>query len=492
MLHRITVERLNRYSNSRQIWCMGCGKRLYEMLDIYEGEPFVDKITALLDNNKKLWGETKQISKKSIAICGTDKLQDIREKNVIILITSDHYEDIYESIYNVIEEKEVLCYIYPKYYSDITPFVMKCVSIFPLRRQLLFYAGNEPHENADEIVTFLEREYKGRKYKVIYLEDSNNNDSPKVYHLNKWTVRKKNSLKEIVKYACRYGCSKFLFYENEPIEKARKEQVLIFLNHGTIPLKNVSDVLKQPGEVDYAACPGLGCLELYENQYGIDRRKQIYMMPPRVKHMIDCQGKMHELTGVSTSQVIFWLPTFRQLVGSNRKDSKDINPVAILTSNAEELNAELKDNNQVLVIKKHPREKQIIKVPKYCENIKILEEEELLSNNITLQELLKDADALLTDYSGIAFEYLLLDRPIGYVISDMDDYFRGFAVDNPTDYMPGMKISSVKEMKIFFENVKNHKDVYSDERKKLINTLFGSNAYENGAQKLIEFIDGIK
>jgi CDP-glycerol glycerophosphotransferase (TagB/SpsB family) len=47
-------------------------------------------------------------------------------------------------------------------------------------------------------------------------------------------------------------------------------------------------------------------------------------------------------------------------------------------------------------------------------------------------------DVLVTDYSSLAFDFMLLDRPIVYFVPDLDEYtaYRGFYFD-PIEMMPG-------------------------------------------------------
>lgn len=62
------------------------------------------------------------------------------------------------------------------------------------------------------------------------------------------------------------------------------------------------------------------------------------------------------------------------------------------------------------------------------------------SDEMNSDELLVCADVLITDYSSIFFEYLLLDRPIIFFAPDYDDYSkqRGFYLDY--DKLPGQII----------------------------------------------------
>lgn len=489
-LSSITVQRLNHLSRGREIWCIGCGKRLNELLDLYKREVFIRQITKLMDNNKRLWGIQKPVGNRILLISGTEKIKKVNSTKPIIVITSDHAQEIYESIKPEITRKKWDCFVYPKYYYTLTPIILSCVKKLPLKRQLLFYAGNEPHENADEIVKYLRNDYPGKKYEIYYFDNGRGTGIQGIHYINKGSVRMKASIADIVKYLLIYGRSSCLFYENEPLEKIRADQKLFFLNHGTIPLKNVSDVLQQPQEVDFALCPGESCSELYENQYGIVREKLLYIMPPRVYGMLKCKSMKDRLvTTKKNMQLILWLPTFRQLVGCDRTDSEITDPFMIINSSWEELNGYLYRNQQLLLIKEHPREKKARKISNKYSNIKVVHDSDLQREGISMPELLKTADALLTDYSGIAFEYMLLDRPIGYVVFDIEKYFRGFSVENPFELMPGPKLKSYSDLEQFLMNVKFGHDDFKVERKKLVQYLFNNKAYENGAKELIHFID---
>jgi CDP-glycerol glycerophosphotransferase (TagB/SpsB family) len=56
-------------------------------------------------------------------------------------------------------------------------------------------------------------------------------------------------------------------------------------------------------------------------------------------------------------------------------------------------------------------------------------------------------DVLVTDYSSLAFDFMLLDRPIVYFVPDLDDYvaYRGFYFD-PLEMMPGPIVRDPAEL----------------------------------------------
>ena len=482
-----SVEQLNLKYKNKKIYCVGCGKRLFELIELYSSEPFINNISGLFDNNSKLWDVEKEIGSIKLKIENPVSIKQLSD--VVILITSDHYEDIFKSIQEYLCNKNVYVFRYPQYYYRWTGKLLKFFSYMPLSRQILFYAGAEPHENADAIVSYLNKEYKGKKYSIVYLSDIENFSYNGIKYIYSKTVRCRANFFEVFDYCRLYSRSKFLCYENQALKKVSSKQCLIYLNHGTIPLKNVSDVLRQPEELDIGVCPGKGCANFYIDQYGITPEKQVYMMPARVNRMFKSEGKIHDLLKIDHKKVVLWLPTFRQLKGSERKDSASLNPIELLKNNIYEIDEYLSNKNIALVIKKHPREKVDLIIPDKIKNIFIIRDEQLGDARMCLQDLLNDTVALLTDYSGISFEYMLLGKPIGYVLTDINEYHRGFSVDNPEEYMPGTHIFNKTQFLNFIDDVVSGKDEFYNKRVRLIEKLFGNEAYENGAAKFIDYLD---
>lgn len=493
MVKRLSVQELNKVSHGREIWCFGCGKRLNEMLALYKEESFVENVTKLIDNNKSIHGKIKRVGRKQVCITGADVIRKSSLCNMILLITSDSYKAIYEEVKEELAAHMADCYAYPLYYYSMASRLMRLFCRFPVRKQLIFAAGNEPHENADAIVRYLSQEYKGRRYKVIYLTDGEAEENRPVSCLDKNLIRRKANIMRVMQYCWLYAGTSCLLYENEPIVKVRPEQKLIYMNHGTIPLKYVSDVLGQPEEVDYALCPSRQCASLYEEQYHLEPKKQLYIMPPRIQTLLYHRESIEQVVPLRGRQVIIWLPTFRQLRGTDRRDSDVTETFSILNppGSFARLDRKLEENRKLLVIKPHPREKTDEQIPDCCSHIKLLTEDELKGKNLALHEILGSTAALITDYSGIAFEYMLLDKPICYLTADMDEYTRGFSVEFPMDYMPGTKVNDLAELFDFLDEVKNNKDDYRVERERVMKRIYGENIWENGAEKLIEFLDKI-
>jgi len=175
---------------------------------------------------------------------------------------------------------------------------------------------------------------------------------------------------------------------------------------------------------------------------------------------------------------VIWMPTYRH--GLKKEETKKDIPILDRES-AGQLNAALERLGIKLFVKPHPLQKKAF--DDYVDfavnkNIVLLTDEHLRDAGIPLYSFLGQMDALITDYSSVYFDYLLLDRPIGFAIDDMDEYGenRGFVFDNPLDYMPGEKIYSLEDFISFFEHLTDGTDAFREERKRVNNLV---NVYQD-------------
>ena len=181
---------------------------------------------------------------------------------------------------------------------------------------------------------------------------------------------------------------------------------------------------------------------------------------------------------------IIYMPTFR----NGYKERND--GVGILSSNVFRLEDYDKDilekflteNNINIILKLHPFEEKIylndeIKnaLPK---NVYLLKSDYLSNRNLSIYNLLNKFDLLITDYSSIYFDYMLLDRPIIFIDGDIDIYRnkRGFLYQNYDYYMPGHKVHDLNNF-IYAINDALKNDTYRENRN-IINNII--NEYKDG------------
>lgn len=193
------------------------------------------------------------------------------------------------------------------------------------------------------------------------------------------------------------------------------------------------------------------------------------------------------------SKVLLYMPTFRQGY-ANRVEGYISDNIFYFDEFSEEgwLNF-LEKNNYLLILKLHPMEEDVFRerYSKYDRNIMFLSSNELIENNIDLYQLLPSTDILLTDYSSIYFDYLLLDKPIIFLNNDIDAYrkSRGIMLEPYDFWTPGYKVNNQNDLIESIE--KSFKDdVYSSKREEIKNIF---HYYQDGkaTDRLIKFIEDI-
>ena len=171
--------------------------------------------------------------------------------------------------------------------------------------------------------------------------------------------------------------------------------------------------------------------------------------------------------------VVIWMPTFRNNQNSympenDIKYNYDI-PLIKNERNLMELNEYCRKLKVKLVIKRHPQQKEYSCEKNNYSNICFISNNDLEEEGIQLYELLKYTDALVSDYSSISFDYLLLDKPMAFCLDDYKTYSkgRGFVFENPLDYMPGKHMYEYDDMINFLNDLVTKNDKFVNERKRI-------------------------
>lgn len=156
---------------------------------------------------------------------------------------------------------------------------------------------------------------------------------------------------------------------------------------------------------------------------------------PRNDCFFDGSLKRVKYSNVSYSKMIAYLPTHRN-TGST--------PIPVdQLLNLEEINRFCAENNILFVIKKHfYHNTETTDVNRFSNII------DLTGQTNDTQELLFNADMLITDYSSCFIDYLLLDRPVLFYAYDYERYL---ATDRNMyfkyeDVAPGYIVSSYDEL----------------------------------------------
>jgi CDP-glycerol glycerophosphotransferase (TagB/SpsB family) len=168
---------------------------------------------------------------------------------------------------------------------------------------------------------------------------------------------------------------------------------------------------------------------------------------------------------------IIWLPTYKKHKNVKELDYKiNKNVVQLFKDNElEELNEKLKTLNTLLILKYHPAEDLSKFEGKEFSHLKLWKNEELIDKGISLYSLLGQSDALITDYSSVYPDYLLMDKQVAFIEEDMSllKNKRGLVFDNIDEYAIGDKLKTKEDFIKFVKNISKGKDKYQKERNKI-------------------------
>ncbi|ACJ34929.1 CDP-glycerol glycerophosphotransferase family protein [Anoxybacillus flavithermus] len=180
-----------------------------------------------------------------------------------------------------------------------------------------------------------------------------------------------------------------------------------------------------------------------------DPNKYIVTGSPRNDFLYLSDGKriLSQMMGLDLKgkRVLLYMPTYRFASRGDRRDGdkKWSNIFGMEEFCYNTFARFLKENDLVLLIKLHPAEEaKVVDSIQENESIFILRGGMLEENYVDLYEVVNAADLLITDYSSIYFDYLLLDRPIIFVPADLVEYenTRGFLLEPYDRWTPGPKV----------------------------------------------------
>lgn len=206
------------------------------------------------------------------------------------------------------------------------------------------------------------------------------------------------------------------------------------------------------------------CYGTLRSQYtvtGMPRNDLLYLVDGK-KNLTEkipaCQGK----------RIVLYMPTFREL-GNLKNGSDDGYLFYWKDFDLNTLQDFCRTNNLFFLFKLHPSDTS--KVVSWCVESDCMG---ILTDNMLgeqcLYEYLNAADILLTDYSSVYFDYLLLNRPILFTDNDADSYEenRGFITEPVDFWRPGPVVHTFYHCLHEIEKVLEGQDAYQEARKRLL------------------------
>ena len=202
--------------------------------------------------------------------------------------------------------------------------------------------------------------------------------------------------------------------------------------------------------------------------FGYPRNDILFLKDPNIVNNLK---KFYEIPD-NIKRIILYAPTYREKFSTqepfNDKDLIEINQMC-------------NETDTIFLMKPHLSEATII-----LNNFKNIM---TVRKDADIQELLLLTDILITDYSSVYCDYLLLNRPVLLYTYDYNEYVgsRGIFYDHLEDIAPGPLLYSSKELINAIKNIDEIKKKYKDKYIKLRNYF---NKYLDGksTERLLRFL----
>lgn len=379
------------------------------------------------------------------------------------------------------------------YQSKIDLLICFLINYFTASKDLnniiIFESQNDFDCNSGAFYDYLISQNLNSKYKFVWILKNNNTRICKLPANVECFFQNKPSIKKDY-YLC---IAKYFIYDYYLPNKIRKDQIAFYLTHGAGGLKKIKGFLNMKGVVDYVLLQSESYAPIQVEQYGLSYPGDnlLYLGYP-VHDRLNSNNteEIKKVTKNKYNKTIMWMPTYRK--GDwGRNDSNIEAPLGVpLLRNEEEyqkLNLVLHQENILLIIKIHPHQDMTNFRLMNLSNIEVLTPVRVKELGIDNYSLIGASDALISDYSGAAYEYLQLNRPIAYVLNDKDDYKLGFVVEDIHKLMAGKEIYTLEDMLLFIKEVSEGNDNYKEKREKLRDYIYKFHDTHN-CERLAEFM----
>lgn len=340
--------------------------------------------------------------------------------------------------------------------------------------KMVFISYPDYSDNALALSEYILRHDDLKKYRIYWVVDEpslyNKNCCSKVEFLakrNRLGFTPLKTIKEHLQAKYLFATHAFLI----PEECSNKDQNYILLWHGCGFKTKVGTNYTL---FDKALVPGSLFVESKSRYWNVSPDKILDKGYPRYDWMLHPSEEAKKYFGLLKNgyfKVVFWMPTFRNSVSNKAYPEDSISQFPILAKKEDwnELNCYLSSHNILLVLKLHNSQKAYSIPFENYTNVKVLNNKDLEMHGVKLYELFPFSDGLITDYSSVSFDYLVVDKPIGYTLDDFEKYksTRGFIFDNPLEYMPGHHIYNFQDLRKYLIDIVMEVDDYNLKRDNL-------------------------
>lgn len=475
--------------SEKKICCVE--KSISYLEEFCEKYDVADQISYIVDANQRNAGPF-FFQKKRLEVHDLSYLLQLDLERIAIVITSDYPVESFEKIKALLETRysDMIVYYFCNQETEYENEYRRRYAETELKNIIAFRSG--PHaasyikgmdfaDNARALFEYALQIGLNQTYELVWFvkdpgEFKRYDDVENVNFISfDWSVSmKKEERDAYYRVLC---LAKYFFFTDAYgfVRNCRKDQIRVQLWHGC-GFKTRVNFVRCERRYEYTTVISDLYADIHADIYGLRKDQVLVTGYAKQDWLFHPQKEdMEKLRIPEAERYIFWLPTFRSTESKLKQlneyvlESETGLPILDTKEKMNCLNVQLAKANIVLIVKLHPFQNRNKVHCESCTNIHLVENEDLVKLDIPINRLLGLADALISDYSSAAVDFMLLDRPIAFMLEDVEEYenSRGFVFENIREWLPGKEIFALEDVCAFVEEVAEGHDVTEDKRKAL-------------------------
>ncbi len=371
----------------------------------------------------------------------------------------------------------------------------KLIAVLGLQNYILFESAPDFSDNTLRVFNELVKRGVNKKYKLIWILNSDENlNSNRFSDVRNVKTVSRNS--RIFRY---YYCytARLMICCNNFLPKRNKKQKVVFLGHGAA-IKDVRGKYEVPES--YSDDKGI-TLSDFTAKYDAKtlNAPSDFMIPlgyPRNDVLFENKIDLEKLFKLKANKYIYWLPTFRQHCrAEDRRCSSIAIPIIYNEDNAVRINEYAKSKNAAIILKPHPAQDLSYIKKLNLSNILFIDNSFLKYNAVDNYRVLGSCDALITDYSSVMYDYMLVNKPIGLCWEDIEEYKKLEGLIFNDEELEAVtagcfKIYNCEDFEAFINEVALDKDSLKQKREETCSFLHKYED-ENSTARVADYIENL-
>ena len=225
--------------------------------------------------------------------------------------------------------------------------------------------------------------------------------------------------------------------------------------------EELAKIMKMHQNYTYITCTSNKTKEFYSEAFATNLNKILVLGMPRVDYLLDENKEIisnikEQYPYLKERKTILYVPTFR-------KGKK---------SHVDDVISKVDTKKYNLIVRLHPLERNEI------------DEKYIIDNKYSTMDLLKISDYIITDYSAIAIEAVVLNKPVFFYLYDIKEYEenRGLNI-NLKEEMPDFTCSSICDIINKIDNEDYQMNEIKQFREKYVET-----ANKNNTEQIVNYV----